>query len=251
MLKRTLLAIAAIILLAGTANLFAQNKPDADGAKAALRHQRGGQMPAEMQQRFAEFQKKMEERNIWVKDFTTAFEKNDKTVMTTMIEKMDKIVDADKKANEERMKAIEEHMKANEEKMKADPERMKAMEQRRKQMEERQAALAKADPNAPKAAIHAGQRPGQPGVRTGQFETWYVDLKTAFQGNDTAKMGQLLKDQNTRTAELQKRMQERMKNAPKFKGPQDPNAPKLDAKPAKEKNHADKPKNGKPKKDKK
>ena len=225
MLKRTvMMAVAACILLAGTATLFAQGKADpnspkkahGDAGRASQMRDRG---PAptreEMDKRMAERKKKMEERNTWVTDFTKAFGENDKKTMGTLIEKMDKIVEADKKVMEEHMKAMEERMKANEEKM--NPEQKKAMEERRKEIEARQAKEAgKADPNAPKTdkKPKPESRVGQHGPRMGQFETWFGQVKEAYKADDKAKIGTLLEEQKKRQQDVEKMMKDRPAKGP-------------------------------------
>lgn len=227
MLKRTVvMVIAAFIVLTGTANLFAQAKADSDRPKAkthgqakkgaALQGRRGAPNRVDMEKMRAELRKKMEERKTWIVDFSKAYGEKDKAAMGALIEKMDKIVEADKIAMEERRAKMEERIKA-------DPNRMKAMEERKAKMEERRTKADKGvgDPNAPKRGSRPMDANRMRGRGAERFEKWFSDVKEAYKADDNEKLGALVEQEQKRMEQALKRRQEaekRMKDRGKPAG---------------------------------
>lgn len=239
MIKRTITLMMALIVLAGTAGVFAQdngNNPERRRNRNQSAEQRaprpdGERVPRDRQSwenRRAEMEKQREARKTWVEELEKALAANDREAMGKLIESMDKEVQEEIKQQQEREKEMELRRKEFEERLKKEsPERyeayMKRMKEREAQREAQQAREAKEakeakkakpakpakdakDSNDPNAPRRDRRRLGELGQM--DFTKWFGDVKEAYKAEDNKKMAKLIGKWQKQQEELEKRLME-------------------------------------------
>lgn len=227
MLKKLTIIMAAFILSAGTAGLFAQDDGDQPAQRPNRRNpqaqrQRGqrNRRPDDRQRSRLDFRgrreemlKQMESRKAWVAQLQQALKAGEREKMGKLIDQMDKTVKEEMKQQKKQEEQMAQRRKKFEERLKKDhPERyeayMKQMKQRQQRRRARDANEPKDanDPNDPNTPERRRSRDRQ--MRPIDFHQWYGQVKKAYKAEDNKKLGKLIGKWQKQQEELEKRMQQ-------------------------------------------